>query len=325
MDFRNSSLKIDQAVLICTNFVFFPLGLLVNLFQVFFFARKRYMKTTMGPYFIAISLNNIVALSMTAMRFIGLSDFHQIFTKISLWCNIIPFLTRLAFQACSWLNFFYTFDRAIFVLYPAIYNKCNHKNLLVCLIFLLTYIILVLSNLPNLFYEIKEIEFVLQNETMSVCSGSVVVNLVREMLSQAVGIYVPFLLMLAVNLCLVWKVMESRRKFKSVKELNFACPLLVSNLFFLLFQLPFSVYMIYSIILTLNPELHISENFNSFMPTLDTVSRVIACINYSFYLGVQSLLNKTSQKDIKKLINSGFIKCFGNSQRIFPSSRTTTN
>lgn len=325
MDSRNSTIKMDQIILNYSTFIFFPIGILINIFQIIFFFRKKYFKTTMGPYFIAISSNNIIALSMTIMRFIRLEDFYTQFSQVSLSCKIIPFMTRMAFQACSWLNFLYTLDRAIFVLFPTFYNKFNHKNLIVLLLFLFIYFLLVVFNLPNIFFDIKTIKLDEKNETISVCTASVVVNLLRELLSQMVGIYIPFLLMLATNLFLIWKVVESKRKLKIIKELNFATPLIFSNIFFLLFQLPFSAYLIYSMILTLNPELHLNERFKTFMQSLDTISRVIASINYSFYLLVQAILNKTSQRDFKQIINLVVSKCFGNKSKIFPSSKTTEN
>lgn len=323
MDFRNSTFKIDQRILFYSNAIIFPIGILVNVIQIFFFSQKKFINKTIGHFFVVISISNILAISMTIIRFFRLNDIYDLFSRVNLWCKILPFLTRLTFQGCSWLNFFYTFDRVYFIFNPTVYNNCNHKNLIVWALFLLIYLILVVVNLPNLFYRNLEISHM--NATKLVCSASPPVNIIRELLSQVVGIFIPFFLMLTVNLCLVWKVLESRRKFKGLKELNFSFPLIISNIFYLIFQLPFSVYLIYLIVLAVNPKIYFVKNFKTQLLHLDAISRIIVSINYSFYLCFQAFLNKTIQKEMKRLSNKIVLKCFVNRSKIFSFSKTTSN
>ncbi|CAF0891700.1 unnamed protein product [Brachionus calyciflorus] len=307
----------NQKLLFYSNFTIIPLGIIFNLIQIGIFFRKKLFRLTMNIFHIIISINNIMALILTSLRFISLIEVYEFKDTSTLGCKIVPFFIRLFYQACVWLNFLVTLDRLIFI---QNFVKNIHHKILILKTTLVMYAILICIDSPNFFYQMTDVNTTF-NQTFHICTINQHLAIINEGITQILGIYLPLCLMFLSNLFLIKKVIESRSKFKNLKETNFAFALIISNILFTITLIPFSVYLIMVMIRIFGD--FKDESMKSFLALFETITILIACYNYSFTLIIQIIFNKCFRKEFFKVINSLKIKCFRNSNQISTITETT--
>ncbi|CAF0932882.1 unnamed protein product [Brachionus calyciflorus] len=312
VNIRNISLEwrfeINQRLLFYSSYTLLPFGIILNKILIFFHLRKNYINSNIRCFYIFISLNSIFALTITLVRFIGQIEIYTFEENTEIGCKLVQFFTRIAYSASSWLNFLLTIDRLVFIIFQNKYKILSGKyfvlKLIVCL-----YLLLSVVNIPNLLYtsltrvknDTGQLEFI------NVCVGSIELNVVRELMSQIIGLYVPFFMMIATNFYLIHKVLQSKKKFKNTKETNFAFSLIISNIIFLISLVPFSIYLF----LRLASIMDIDWNkrfvsYEGFMALYETCARIIFCYNLSIGLLVQIFLNRVLRKEFLIMISQLF-------------------
>lgn len=251
-------------------------------------------------------------LGLISIRFVSNIEMYDFNQEISIGCKLSGFSIRLFFQACAWLNLLLTVDRLFFILLPNKYKYFKSKKKVFSII-IATYTFLCILNTPSLLFEYVEIFNNATNVTVSVCVASNVLSIVRELLSQIIGVYTPFILMFLTNIILIIKVMNSRNKFQDLKDNNyFAFPLIISNIFYILSFVPFSIFLILVLTVVLDPDIVSNESFSSFLALYETCATILTCYNYGFGLIVQIIFNRLFRKeffslffDIKSILIKG--------------------
>lgn len=295
---------LNQMLSFYSIYTILPIGILLNVVQIIVYLRKKFISTTMSNYYIQISLNNIIAILLTIVRFIGQIEFYPFEENTKFGCKFLAFLTRFSYASCSWLNFLMTIDRLIFILFSNGYKKIQNKWFILKISFLV-YFFLVVVNVPNFLFGYTMIT---RNYTTRVvvfyfCTGSVELNFIREFLSQILGIFVPFGLMLASNIFLILKVIESKKKINSNRETNFLFTVILSNVVFLVAFFPFSINLLIRLIVVADQSVQERiDGYLTFITLFETFSRIIICINFSSGLILQIIVNRMFRREFIQMI-----------------------
>ena len=297
--------EINQTLLLISLFTLMPSGVLMNITQILVYLRKKFSKNSMAVYLIAISLNNIFILVSTSLRFANAIKVFSYEENTDIGCRLAQFFIRFFYNSCSWLNFLLTFDRLIFILYPKKLKKLQTKSNNIKIIFSM-YALLFMLNSPSFFFTNTEILNQHTNQSILVCVASPLLSISREAAAQFFGMYIPIFLMFITNLVLIGKVAKSRKKIGSIKELNFAFTLVISNILFLISFIPFSALLIAIILVTIDPTLPMNPTVGSFLALYETCAFIVACYNYSFGLVVQLTFNKLFRKEFVSMLANLF-------------------
>ncbi|CAF0765593.1 unnamed protein product [Brachionus calyciflorus] len=295
---------VNQFLLFYSNYTLFPLGISLNSIQIAFYLRVRFINTSMNIYYIILSLNNICAIVMTSIRFIALLDIYDFDENTPIGCKLNQFITRLIYSACPWLNCLITLDRLFFIIFHNRYNYLKSK-MAVFKICSLLYTFLALVNIPNLLFVKSTSLKIINNQTLviNVCLGSLELSLIRESITQILGIYTPVILMFSTNLYLIYKVMESKRKFKNSTELKFVFTIIFSNLIFIILVIPFSINLMIRLISLFDSSIPKRiPGFDTFISLFDTCTRIILCLNFSLVIIVHMISNKLLRKEFLKML-----------------------
>lgn len=287
---------INQTLLLISLYTLMPSGVFMNLTQILVYLGKKFSKNSMSVYLIAISLNNIFILISTSLRFANAIKTFSYVENTDIGCRLAQFFIRYFYNSCSWLNFLFSFDRLIFILYPnkfkRLQTKLNNIKFIISM-----YALLFILNCPSLFFTNAEIFNQYTNESILICVASPLLSISREAAAQFFGMYIPILLIFITNLVLIKKVSKSRQKLGAIKEINFAFALIISNILFLISFIPFSALLIAIILVTINPTLPMDPRIGSILALYETCAFIIACYNYSFGLLVQLAFNKLFRKE----------------------------
>lgn len=296
-DYFTWRLNTNQKLLIYSNFTFIPIGILFNLIQCLIFFRKNLIGTTMSVYYIVMSINNIFMLSATALRFVTKIEIYNFKEESKLGCKLAGFSIRYAFHGSSWLKFLASLDRLLFILFPNRFKYIQNKKG-IFLILLGTYAFLFLLNIPSLLFEYYEDYDKTTNKTINMCVGSKELSIIRELLSQIVGVLIPLILMFSTNIVLIRRVIESKKKFETIShDINFAFPLIISNILFVITILPFSVFLIILMRVIIDPGILIDPDLASFFALYETCSLICVLYDFGFSLIVHIIFNRLIRKE----------------------------
>lgn len=296
---------------LCTYslFTILPLGIIFNLIQILVYIRKKFSLKSMSFYYIAIALNNVLILIITGVRFLAKIDFYDFEENTRIGCMLISYLERVVINASPWLNFLLTIDRLLFIIYPRKWTFLK-KTKSVCIIIIVTYFSLCSLNATS-FLIVKSInKLENQNILVKICSSTKVISLIREVLCITFGFLLPFFFMFNTNLLLIKKVMESRKKFKYSRDVNFSFTLIISNILFIFALLPLSLFSLFKIMVEVNPLISLKPNFASFFRLFDTCSLIIACYDFSFGLFLQIIFNRLFREEFVLLLSDLWPKIF---------------
>ncbi|CAF1028345.1 unnamed protein product [Brachionus calyciflorus] len=290
--------QINQTLLIAALYSIIPIGIIFNITQILVYLRRKFTETTMSIYCTTISINNILVLIATGLRFISAIKIYDYEENTYIGCKLASFFIRVVYCACTWLNFLFTLDRLVFILYPQRFkyfrNKINVIKLIICM-----YAFLSLLNSPSFFIDSSVIEIKSLNKTefISVCTASSELSITREVVAQLFGIFMPFILIFISNFVLIRKVINSKKKVSIVKDMHFGIILVISNIFFLITFLPFSGLLMIIMVTIVNPTITLNPEIMSIVALYETNAFIIACYNYTFGLFVQICFNKLFREE----------------------------
>lgn len=292
-----------DSILFFSSFVLIPIGIFLNFTQMLILLRRRFLISIMAMYYQLISIYNIFILIVTWFNFMSKSSFTNIDFITDIGCKLLAFFFRLALQICSWLNVLVTLDRLIFIVFSTKFKFWRSKrNILI--LFFFSHFFFMAVNIPNFFFNSISRSTNLSNQTFEtkVCTASLEIFLIRSITSQVIGIYVPFGLMVILNVFLIYKVIESKKNFrqktKMGKDTNFAFTLIGSNIAFLILMSPYSVYTAILSSYVNEEEIILRPTLNAYLSLFETISRSIYCVNYSISFVIQIVCNKLFRKEI---------------------------
>lgn len=296
--------NLNQMLSFYSVYTFLPAGFFLNIIQIIVYLRKKFSSTTMSIYYIQISVNNNLAIILTIVRFIGQIEFYPFEENTAFGCKFLSFFTRFSYASCSWFNFLMTLDRLAFILFANTYKKVQSKWFILK-ISLVIYLFLFAINTPNLFFGYTMItrNFTTRTVFFYFCTGSVELVFTREFFSQILGIFLPFGLMFASNIFLIYKVIESKKKINSNRETNFLFTVIISNVIFLVALIPFSINLLIRLIVLVNPEIETQiAGYLTFITLFETIGRIIMCFNFSAGLILQIFFNKIFRREFVQII-----------------------
>lgn len=301
---KNNLYELNQNILFYALFIMIPIGLALNLLHLVFYSRKKYINKTMNAYFIIISINNILALGVTSLRFISLLDMYEFDRNTLLGCRLTQFIIRLSYASVSWLNYLITLDRLIYVLfnhkYKILVNRYSISQVIFCM-----YIFLTLANSPNFWIKsIRLFENSTNQTNIKICYATYEVIYAREFLAQIIGIYLPIILMISTNGLLIHKVWSLKNKLNKFKDLKYLFSLIFSNIIFILALMPLSILLMLYLIFMINPAIKLYfPHFDKYSLLLEILARISSCFNFSFGIFVPIFVNPLLRQEFFNMIS----------------------
>lgn len=292
---------VNQSLLIAAFYTLIPAGIVMNTIQIFVYFRKKFIKNSMTPFLITLSLNSIFVLVSISLRFANKIKIFTYEENTDLGCKLASFFIRLFLSGCFWLNFLLTIERLLFILYPNKFKKFQHRNNIIKIILFMYFLLSILCS-PSFFFNSVRTFNSLKNETILKCVAHPALSITRMAAIQLFGMFLPFLLMFGTNVILIAKIKNSRKKIGSLREMNFAFTLIISNILFLISFIPFSIFLVSNLLQVINPMVAKNPEIGSFIALYDTCAFIIVCYNFSFGLLIQITFNKLFRKEFFKMI-----------------------
>ncbi|CAF1120332.1 unnamed protein product [Brachionus calyciflorus] len=281
--------------------IFLPIGVILNLFEVYIFNRKKFKKNlTMGFYFTINSILNAIVISL--FMFVTLTSIHGLRLNLeSDWgCRIYLFVLRTLYQVSPWLQVATTADRVLFVLFT---NKFNfQKNLkIVSLILIGILSVLVMANIPSFWF------YVSTSNRIKYCTADETPLIIRDILNIALRTVIPFVLMFLMEIILIIKILKSRNKFtknkKMLREFKFSFTVIMLSLLFLIAYTPNMIYVIMANIYQNNPTAKQSTTYTLFIYLVEvTTSATIHFYNACNFF-IQLAFNTIFRGEVVKVLS----------------------
>lgn len=227
------------------NDVFNVMGLTVgmpcNFLSLLIYLRLLRNKTNMGFLGIFQTLADLLVLIVFFILVRSTPFFfpqNSLLNRNEFNCKFIAFLRRISIHCSSWMNVLTTLDRFVFVLYnnsdkfKFMKDKLKLTGIILCV-----FVILTILDIPNFLFYITP---------RGICSSDFNVTISSDIISICFRIYVPFSIMLLLNIIMIRKILKSRATFKqtSRKEYYFTLAVLSYDFYLLVINFPLSIYYI---------------------------------------------------------------------------------
>ena len=288
----------------CTYVI--PVGIALNILSSIVFMRKKFSKTTMGFYNIAISIINIFFAIFTILSYIGKTYDKDLTLMSDFSCIFLAFALRVFAQMSSWMNVFVTVDRMISIAYPNKYSLLKCKKRLSLLIFI-QFILLCLINAPNFLFKVQTFSSTdpLTNDTITTksCKSTETIAKVRDMIMATFKVALPIIIMAVLNIFLIYKLIKEKSKFKRLDELKkeyyFAFSIVFMNILYTILLLPAFSTLVYLTAFQYIQHPSIMQTRNLIIWQFAyAVSLVIVSYEFFFSIFVNILFNKMFKKEL---------------------------
>ena len=318
----------------------FPASMVLNSISIVVFNRKAFKANTMGFYYTAISVIDIL-LAISAFVYYYSVTINQDVSLISNFsCVFITYSNRtMTLQMSSWANVLVTFDRLLCVTYRNKFAFMKKKRNLF-LGFIILFVVLTILDIPNFLFKVVTVESsTIQNATFSngtqnniiiinnekVCTASKNIVYIRDTISMILRYILPFALMILLNTLLIKRLIKSKqianRQLK--KEYSFAFTVVFLNAFFVITLLPSALILIGSNIVGYKDTTTVSYKTTAIMNFAYVVGQYFSGFNYTFTLLLNLQFNRLFRKEFIKMILD--IKMFTLKRRKLFSSKITSN
>lgn len=301
------SIETTKCILYYIYTVLFPIGIGLNLFEIFLFQSIKLQKTTMAYFFSINSALNILIISYLLV-FIPPSTRGVYLHLISdMSCRLYYFFLRVLYQSSSWLYVLITADRLLFILFPKRFKFQQNKFILSVIIFVCLAIICC-TNIPNFMMYLVVVKTNNSNQTFETiyCTAKPDILTVRDVFMISMRDGLPFFLMLFMNAALIFKVKESKKNLKLVRNLNqhlkFAFTVIATTFIFMFIMLPNIAYIIISNIFLNGRSLKQPQTNYAFLVLFETISSIGFFSNYSFSFLIQLSFNTIFRKQFYRFI-----------------------
>lgn len=313
----NSDLSFNLALVLAI------IGIPSNCLAAIIFVRLSKNKTNMGFLYIWQCLIDIfiqvfILLIYQSRRIFGMSLNNQ----SNSMCMFITFLQRFVPRLSSWLTVLITFERFIFVLYDhkEKYKLMKSKLFLTGIIFVI-FVFIAISSIPSLFYYMKA----------GSCTADFAIVLSSDISSIFMRVVAPFLLTLTFNVIMIRKIIKSKRTAKplsqnnSRKENDFTLSVMAYDIYFLILNIPLSIYLIMYDINTYSGALNSSNDvYTASYAIASTVANYSSFCVQTFSFFTYVFFNKLFRLEFYSLLSRVF--CFFNwSNRVSPNNDAQLN
>lgn len=234
------------------NVTIIPFGLLFNTLAIFIFSRPNFKSHRFAFYSrLNLFIHNCIHLVLLVYFCYLLFDVEVIL--LSDWlCKLKPYVVRVLFQFASWVELLITFDRLHCIRMGSNLRLNNQSKLNILKLLILIFTIILIINTPNFGFYLMDAP--LNNQTASkyglrkYCSTqNNYVFLSRDIISQLMRVYLPFILSVTMNVMLIRVLIKSKKKAQisrnMKKEYNFGLTIFALNTLFLITHIPLGITM----------------------------------------------------------------------------------
>lgn len=315
------------------------IGLFFNIFSFVVFSRARFKKHKIAYYSRINVLTHCFNLLGYLVYYVFLLCDIDIRITSDFMCKYFQFFLRSCVQLSSWIEILITYDRNNSIRW-ANWFQIKDKKKFNQIIFVCVLIIFILNS-PNLAFSLVDASFssssslsnlTRSNETVNrkLCLASSEIHFLRDMLSKVLGIYLPLLVMVYMNVNLFRDLLNSsknrphlinlndqslmKNKKKSPffkRELNYGLTIFTLNMLYLLTNLPIAIVMtIITLDLFSSPVIGINEENLKRIYTMNLFSMFLISFFYSSTFFVNFIFNRHFNKEIASIVrNHRIIAC----------------
>ena len=230
--------------------IYSSIGIPLNILSIIIFYRLMRIKNNMGFLYICQSVVDIILflINLFLVRSSPLIFPRSPANLSNELCKTVTFLRRISLHMSAWMTVLITFDRFIFIFYRRKFKLMQDRRFLVGLIFLILFVLAILD-IPNFFFYLStngNITF----STLRVCVGSFAITVTSDLISVLLRTYIPFVIMLILNVVMIRKIMESSRLSlkKTIrryrKDYQFTIAVMFVDVYIFLANLPESIFYI---------------------------------------------------------------------------------
>jgi hypothetical protein len=274
-----------------------------NLLNIAICLRKELRTSLLGYYNILMSTFNILAFVVTLFfdfpQTIGLKN---VANSSNISCATLSFALRVVIQMSIWINVGVTIDRYLCVSFPSEFKFRNDRKKL-SWIFFGVFVVLLLLNIPNLFFKIN------QNADSLVCSSTnSLIILIRNMEISIFRAVLPAFLHIVLSAILIKDLFKTRRSVQANqddrRERRFTRIVIALNVLFCLTEIPLSIMTIYLGIIGDNLLYPLPQNTAYSLGVAMIcyqITVLISGFNFNSLLVVNLMFNKIFQKELRKI------------------------
>nr|QVK45692.1 G protein-coupled receptor [Proales similis] len=250
-----------QQIVFFSSVTVVPIGLLLCAFAFYVFSRERLAKASVAfLYKWQLGVDMLLLIFNTYL--LDRDNVLQIRLDIlsDLSCRLVSLTRNLTLHASSWMTLFITLDRFMAVRHPTRLTRWRQDKLRLSLLILAMFALIFVIDLEQLFFNLEQSESARGNQTIvsKACVASPLVMAVSDIISILLRTYIPFGLMMALDVAIVRRLINSRNKFDKQKppesaralrqrrEKRFTFAVLCHNGLFFAFNLPLSIAYMFS-------------------------------------------------------------------------------
>lgn len=310
------------------------IGIPLNIISALIFIRLINNKTNMGFLYACQCVTDLLVLLLQLLIFKSNVVFGRAFSAANNdLCKFISFLRRFSVHTSSMIPVLITFDRFVFVLYghrPKIRRFTQKRYMAVLLILMLVAITVI--DIPNFFYYLS---------SAGSCTNDTITDIFADVISIVLKTFVPFILMGLFNWFIIRRLIRntarnkanglvaSLKKNKSIfsrKEYQFTIAVIVFDLYFLILNIPISVYSVFSDInnfsgvLKANPLMRAQYNLASAI--CNSIAFCVQTLSFFLYFGCNKLFRNVVMRVLGKLKCWRHLKVF---KQVQPMTEPTHN
>ena len=257
----------DELDIICYYLLFIaiPVGIIGNLVSIFIFTRRSLnQRTNTGFFYTILCIVNVIQIVFISIfkRWDSFSNF-----RIYLNFNIENYIETIILQTVCWIQALISFDRFIVVYSPIKGVRIMSKKWVLCSIILGLFILIICFDLPSFIHTYKTTDIAYHLSYLSS-----VLNWVTEFIMSLMGVQIPFLIMVILDILVVFRLKRSRMQThgsnsrqtgQSSRSYRFTINTILIDLIYFIFNFPFTICNIIFLINMLNKSSHSILNFVS--------------------------------------------------------------
>ncbi|CAF0879695.1 unnamed protein product [Brachionus calyciflorus] len=269
--------KISNSISFIYLVIIIPFGFIANCVSIWIYLRPNLnKKSNTGFLYLCLSIMNIISLLNYAFIVRSRNLFGY---TIDVTCGVDDYIRRNIFNATSWIQALISFDRFLFIFFPAKNKLFSQKKYLFMLMGCIMCFILITNSTNLISNSVISISFNnLTNQTVisESCVQTKIVSLATDFIAILMRLYIPFLIMVILNLLVIKKLYRTKKRVKkstsntiliqvttssknlvsngqrtfSNKEYKFVFATITMDLVFWIFYAPVSINLTLSIVNT---------------------------------------------------------------------------
>jgi hypothetical protein len=310
--------RVSASMLYYDNIIYLAVGVPFNLVNILVFTRlmlNKTNKTNMGFLGLCQSIIYIILLLYFSLvfrtQFFGINFAN---TNDSL-CKFLNFIRRLLTTVSSWMEVITTFDRFVFVIFGHTGRfRYMEKNL--ALIILCVFILLALANTNNLFYY----------WTKGTCTADYDILIASDLILICLRTYFPLFCMFIFNSFMIRIVFKKskaalKESSRSRKQCYFTISVIAKNVYFLILNVPITLYFIFYDINLYSGAINGDALFAAYYNFYGNIAKDLSFYVQTLTFLVYFTFNKLYRKEVLTLISK--VIPIEISASVYPSNNQT--